>query len=69
MVPPHDTVYHCQVAPVPSAPPISVKVIAVPGQTVNEGLPVTEVGAVEFEFAVTVAVKQPVVLQVPSALK
>ena len=56
MVPPHDTVYHCQVAPVPKEPPVSAKVIAVPGQTVNEGLPVTEVGAVELEFTVTVAV-------------
>ena len=55
-VPPQETVYHCQVAPVPSVPPVSVNVIAVPGQTVNEGFPVTEVGAVEVEFTVTTAV-------------
>ena len=67
-MPPHEPVYHCQVEPVPKEPPVSVNVIAVPGQTVKEGFPVTEVGAVEFEFAVTVAVKHPVVLQLPSAL-
>ena len=56
VVPPQETVYHCQVAPVPNEPPVSVKVIAVPGQTVRDGVPVTEVGAVEVEFTVTIAV-------------
>ena len=56
MVPPHETVYHCQVAPVPIVPPVSVKVMAVPGHTINEGLPDTEDGAVDIEFTVTVTV-------------
>ena len=67
VVPPQETVYHCQVEPVPRLPPVSVSVKAIPGQTVNEGVPVTEVGADDTELTVTTAVKQPVVLQVPSA--
>ena len=55
-VPPHETVYHCQVAPVPNKPPVSVNVIGVPGQTVRDGFPVTDETAVDNELAVTVAV-------------
>ena len=67
-VAPQEEEYHCQVAPVPKVPPVSVSVIAVPGHTVREGLPDTDVGADEVELTVTVAVKHPVVLQVPAAL-
>ena len=54
--PPQETVYHCQVAPVPKVPPISVRVSAVPGHTVKDGLPVTEVGSEDKLFSVTVTV-------------
>ena len=56
VVPPQETVYHCQLAPVPSEPPVSVKVMAVPGQTVRDGEPVTDIGAEEVELTVTIAV-------------
>ena len=55
-VAPQEEEYHCQVAPVPKVPPVSVKVIAVPGQTVNEGVPVTKAAAEEVEFTATVTV-------------
>ena len=40
----------------PNEPPISVSVIGVPGQTVREGVPETEVGAEEVELTVTTTV-------------
>ena len=55
-VAPQEEEYHCQVAPVPKVPSDSVSVTAVPGQTVNEGVPVTKVAAEEIEFTVTVTV-------------
>ena len=55
-VPPHETEYHCHVAPVPNIPPVSVNVIAVPGQTVRDGFPFTDEMAVDNEFALTIAV-------------
>ena len=66
-VPPHEPVYHCHVAPVPKVPPDSVKVIAMPGQTVSEGDPETNETAVDKAFTVIVALTQVVVLQVPCA--
>jgi len=39
VVPPHDTEYHCQVAPVPNDPPDSVRVMAAPGHMVRDGFP------------------------------
>ena len=56
VVPPHEIVYHCQVAPVPSVPPVSVSVVGVPGQTVRDGVPETELGTEETELTVTTAV-------------
>ena len=35
-VPPHETEYHCQVAPVPRVPPCNVSVEALPSQIVSE---------------------------------
>ena len=55
-VPPHETVYHCHVAPVPNVPPVSVNVIAIPGQTVRDGFPVTDETAVDNELDITVTV-------------
>ena len=52
-VPPHDEVNHCQVAPAPRVPPVSVSVTAVPGHTVREGFPVTDVEAEDKLFTVT----------------
>jgi hypothetical protein len=49
----HETVYHFHEAPVPNVPPASVRVIAVPEQTVEEGLAVIEVGSVDTEFILT----------------
>ena len=43
-VPPQVPTYHCHVAEVPSMPPLSEIAIEVPGQTVNEGVPFTNVG-------------------------
>ena len=37
-VPPQDVVYHCQLAPVPSEPPITFSETSVPGQTVSKGV-------------------------------
>ena len=55
-VPPQETVYHCQDAPVPRVPPTSDKVTEVPGQTVRDGFPVTVVTSEDKLFTVTVAV-------------
>ena len=55
-VPPHETEYQCHVAHVPNDPPDSVNVIAVPGQTVSDGFPVTDETANDNELVVTVAV-------------
>jgi len=37
-------------------PPVAVKVIAEPGQTVKDGVPVTEVAALDKELTVTITV-------------
>jgi hypothetical protein len=62
-VPPHEPVNHCAVAPVPAEPPLRVKVVPEPLQTVL--VPVMLVGAVLKEFTVTNCEAQAVVLQVP----
>ena len=62
-VPPHDTVNHSAVAPVPALPPETVRVVLPPLQIVV--VPVAPVGAVDNVFTVTVTVPQVVVLQVP----
>ena len=66
--PPHETVYHCQVAPVPNEPPTMVKVIAVPGHTVREGVPETDEAAEDKLFTVIVSLTQEVVLQLPTPI-
>ena len=65
-VPPHDPVYHCAVAPVPALPPVSVNVVEPPEQIVE--VPEIPVGAVLFEFMLTVCDAHAVVLHVPTYL-
>ncbi len=58
--------YHCQAAPVPSAPPATLNVVELPEQigfTDAEAL----VAAVEFVLTVIITLTHAVVLQVPSA--
>mgnify|MGYP003454533401 CR=1 FL=1 len=62
-VPPHDPVNHSVIAPVPFDPPPTVNVVLPPLQIVV--VPVTNVGAVDKVFTVTVTSAQSVVLQVP----
>jgi len=63
LVPPHEPEYHCQLAPVPKEPPVSVSVVEPPVQIVE--VPVIPVGATDKVFTVTVTVAQVVVLHVP----
>lgn len=65
-VPPQVPLYHCQVAPVPNEPPVTVKVELLTGQMV---VAVAEInaGAVETGLTVMVTDTQVVVLQGPSA--
>lgn len=65
-VPPQETLYHCQLAPVSSEPPVSVKVAGEPGQTGSTEA-FTLVGAVLPGTAVMVICAQVVVLQAPEA--
>ena len=64
--PPQFPVYHCQFAPVPSEPPLTVRVVGDPAQT-EAGEAEADVGAVDCVFTVTVVDTQVVVLQVPAA--
>ena len=64
--PPQLPEYHCQLAPVPREPPLTVSVVGDPEQTVA-GEADAEEGADETEFTVTVVLAQVVVLQVPEA--
>ena len=66
-VPPHETVYHCHVAPVPDVPPVKDNVDDAPGQT-EVGDAFTDDAAVDVVFNVTVVLTQVVFPQVPSAL-
>lgn len=65
-VPPQLPEYHCQVAPVPSTPPVMLMVVELPAHTglgAADALP----AAVDTVLTVTVTDTQAVVLQVPSA--
>ena len=64
-VPPHELLYHFQLAPVPSVPPLTLKVVVLPKQMVV--VPVIAVAGNEVSPTVTVTLRQMVVLQVPSA--
>ncbi len=66
-VPPHDPVYHFQLAPAPSVPPLTVRLTVVPGQT-TEDEAVILVPGLEVSLTLIVTFAQPVVLHVPSAL-
>ena len=66
-MPPHETVYHCHVAPVPKVPPVNVTVDGTPEQTaVGEAF--ADDAALDVVFNVTVVLTQVVLPQVPSAL-
>jgi hypothetical protein len=65
-VPPHDDVYHFQLAPVPRLPPLTDSVVFLPLQIVV--VPVIEDAGTDVSCTVTVTLLQMVVLQVPSAL-
>ena len=62
-VPPHEAEYHLAVAPVPTLPPTSVKVVLPPLQMVET--PEILRGAVEGVLTFTLTETQDVVLQVP----
>lgn len=64
-VPPQDDEYHCQLAPVPKEPPITLKVVEPPLQIVV--LPEIAIGALDKELTFIVTCAQVVTLQVPSA--
>ncbi len=66
-VPPQLTVYQFQSAPVPSVPPVTLKVVDAPSQ-IGSTLVVAPVATAEFVLTITVTLTQEVVLQVPSAL-
>ena len=65
-VPPQLPVNHCQEAPVPKAPPLTLRLVELPMHT---GFTVADMeeGAVELVFTFTVSEAQLVVLQVPEA--
>ena len=66
-VPPHETIYHCHVDPVPKVPPVNVTVEETPEQTaVGEAF--ADVATVEVVFNVTIVLTQVVLPQAPSAL-
>ena len=65
-VPPHEPVYHFQLALVPKLPLVTVKVDGKPVQ-ISVGLAVAVVGATDGVLSVTVAVAHVVVLQSPTA--
>ena len=65
-VPPQLPVYHCQLAPVPRLPPVTVNVALFPEQSVVVVLPIL-VGAELSEFTVMAVLTQPVLPQAPSA--
>lgn len=65
-VPPHDPLYQAQLAPLPSEPPETLKVVLPPWQIVGE-LAAADAGPVDAVLIVTVTLAHAVVLQVPSA--
>ena len=67
-VPPHETVYHLQIAPsLLKLPPTMPKVDGAPAQVID-GVENAEVGIVENELTVTMVLMHAVVLHIPSAL-
>lgn len=66
-VPPQFAVYQVQAAPVPSDPPLTERVVELPGHIGFADAPMLE-AAVENVLTVTVTDTQAVVLHVPSAL-
>ena len=67
IVPPHDPLYHTQLAPVPSAPPLTDNVL-VPPEHIAAGTAPADAGAVDDVLTVTVTLWHAVVLHVPTAL-
>ena len=63
-VPPQDSLNHCAVAPVPTVPPLRVRVVELPTQI--DGIPVMLVGAKDSAFTVKVLVAV-LVAQLPLA--
>ena len=64
-VPPHEPLYHFQVAPVPRLPPLNVNVLLWPLQIVV--VPLMLLAGTEVSLTVTVNDWQVVLLQLPSA--
>ena len=64
-VPPHEPLYHFQLAPVPREPPFGVSVVLLPLQIVVT--PFIDVAGTEVSRTTTVTGKHAVLLQVPSA--
>ena len=62
-VPPQDPVNHCTVAPLPSVPPLTVRVVLAPLHIVE--VPVIAVGATDNELTVTNCDAHVVVLHDP----
>ena len=65
-VPPHEPVYHTQLALVPKLPSVTVKVDVAP-EHISVGPDVAVVGATDGVLCVTVTFAQVVVLQSPTA--
>ena len=65
-VPKPASVYHSHVAPVPRLPPLTVSVVASPGQMLS-ALSVIPVGSADSVLTVTVAFTASELLQSPSA--
>ena len=66
-VPPQLVSYHAQLAPIPSEPPETVKLVEPPGQT-ESGVARAAVAALELLEIVMMTLSQMVVLHIPSAL-
>ena len=66
-VPPHETVYHCHVAPVPKLPPVTERVLLVPLQVLLLVID-TPVGAVDRLPTVTASVLAALVPQLLPAV-
>ena len=67
-LPPHETEYHLQDAPVPKLPPVETSVDVDPLQA-DDGEAETETGIVDKVLIITETLIHPVKLQLPSALK
>jgi len=65
-VPPHDPVYHCQLAPDPSVPPVTPNVVE-PARQTESLLAVIPLGTEDKRMSRTLMLPQLLVLQVPSA--